>query len=115
MSRSQCSHTHPIQDGKKDQHSRVSDENIRQVVRNLHDRSWHDRETKEAYQSCKIASTCICRNSEVVEKVPQPEITQKDNILEDLSQLYAEQEEHDTEQVRCDKEEENIRCSSKHQ
>ena len=110
INRGQCSRTHPIQDGKEDQHSRVSDENIRQVVHNLHDCSWHDGETQEA---CKIASTRICKNSEAVEKVPQPEITQKDDLLEDLSQLYAEQEEHDAKQVRCDKEGENIRRSSK--
>jgi hypothetical protein len=41
----------------------------------------------------------ICRDSKAVEKVPQPDITQRDDILEDLSQLYAEQEEHDAEQI----------------
>ena len=68
---------------------------------------------QEAYQAHKIASAHICRNSEVVEKVPQPEITQKDDILEDLSQLYVEQVEHDTEQVQCGKEGKEIHCSSK--
>ena len=83
------------------------------MVCNLHDCSRHDRETQEAHQACKIVSTCICRNSEAVEKVLQPEITQKDNILEDLSQLYVEQVEHDAEQVQRGKEGEEICCSSK--
>ena len=82
----------------------MSDENIRQVVRDLHDHSWHDGETQEAYQDHKVASTHIHRNSEAVENVPKTEITQKDDILEDLSQLYAEQVEHNTEQIWCDKE-----------
>ena len=90
ISRSQHSCTHPIQSGKEDWHSRVSDKNIHQVVCNLHDCSQHDGEMQEVYQAHKIASAHIRRNSEVVEKVPQPEITQKDDILEDLSQLYAE-------------------------
>ena len=77
----------------------MSDENIRQAVRDLHNHSRHDGETQEAFQAHKIASTCIRRNSEVVEKIPQPESIQRDNILDDLSQLYAEQEEHDAEQV----------------
>ena len=76
ISGSQCSRTYPILDGKEDWHSRVSDENIRHAV---HDCSQHDRETQEAYQACKVVSTHICRNSKVVEKVPQPEITQKDD------------------------------------
>ena len=91
----------------------MSDENIHQAVHNLHDRSQHDGETQEAFQACKIAGVHIRRNSEVVEKVLQPEITQKDDILEDLSQLYAEQVEHDTEQVQCGKEGKEIRRSSK--
>ena len=70
---------------------------------------------QEAFQVHKIASAHIHRNSEMVEKVPQPDITQKDDILEDLSQLYVEQEEHDTEQVQCNKEGKNIHHSSKHQ
>ena len=65
------------------------------------------------YQAHKIVSAHICRNSEAVEKVPQPEITQKDDILEDLSQLYAEQVEHDTKQVQCGKEGKEIRRFSK--
>ena len=93
----------------------MSDENICQVVHDLHDHSRLDRETQKAFQACKIASTRICRNSEAVEKVSQPEITQKDNILKDLSQLYAEQEEHDAEQIRCNKEGKNTCHSSKHQ
>ena len=113
ISGSQHSHNHPIQDGKENRHSRVSDKNIRQGVRDLHDRSQHDGETQEAFQAHKIASAHIRRNSEVVEKIPQPEIIQRDDVLDDLLQLYVEQEEHDTEQVRCNKEGENIRRSSK--
>ena len=90
ISGSQHSYAHPIQDGKENQHSKVSDKNIRQVVRNLHDCSQHDVEMQEVYQAHKIASARIHRNSEVVKKVPQPEITQKDDILEDLSQLYVD-------------------------
>jgi hypothetical protein len=93
----------------------VSDENIRQAVHNLHDCSWHDGETQEAFQAHKVASACIRKNSEAVEKVLQLEITQRDDILEDLSQLYMEQEEHDAEQVQHNKEGENIRHSSKRQ
>jgi hypothetical protein len=115
LPRSQRSRTHPIQDGKEDQHSRVSDKNIHQAVCNLHDCSWHDGETQEVYQSHTIVNAWICRNSEVVEKVSQPEITLKDDILEDLSQLYAEQVEHDAKQVQHDKEGKNILCSSKFQ
>ena len=63
---------------------------------NLHDHSWHDGETQEVYQAHNIVSAHIHKNSEAVEKVPQPEITQKNNILEDLLQLYAEQVEHNT-------------------
>ena len=70
---------------------------------------------QEAFQAHNIASTRIRRNSEAVEKIPQPEIIQRDDILDDLSQLYAEQEEHDAEQVRCSKEGENIYRSSKRQ
>ena len=70
---------------------------------------------QEAFQAHTVASACIRKNSEAVEKVLQLEITQRDDILEDLSQLYMEQEEHDAEQVRHNKEGENIRCSSKHQ
>ena len=77
----------------------MSDKNICQVVCDLHDHSQHDGEMQEAFQACKIASTHICRDSKAVEKVPQPDITQRDDILEDLSQLYAEQEEHDAEQI----------------
>ena len=77
----------------------MSDENIHQAVHDLHDRSRHDGETQEAFQVHKIASACICRNSKAVEKVPLPEITQRDDILEDLLQLYVDQEEHDTKQV----------------
>ena len=93
----------------------MSDENIHQVVGDLHDHSWHDREMQEAFQGCKIVSTHIHRNSKAVEKVPQPEITQRDDILENLSQLYAEQEEHDAEQFQRNKEGKNIHLSSKHQ
>ena len=67
---------------------------------------------QEVFQAHKIASACICRNSEAVEK---PEIIQRDDILNNLSQLYAEQEEHYAEQVRRSKEGGNIRCSSKRQ
>ena len=49
------------------------------------------------YMICMI--THICRNIEAVENIPQPEIIPLDNILDDLSQLYVEQEEHDAEQV----------------
>ena len=70
---------------------------------------------RKCSKPAKIASTRICRNSKAVEKVPLPEITQRDDILEDLSQLYVEQQEHDAEQVRRGKEGENTCCSSKHQ
>ena len=63
----------------------------------------------------KIASARIRRNSEAIENILQPEIIQRDDILDDLSQLYAEQEEHDAEQVRRSKEGKNIHRSSKHQ
>ena len=89
----------PIQDGKEVRHSRVSDENIRQAVRDLHDHSWHDRETQEAFQAHKNASACIRRNCETVENIPQPELIPRDDILDDLSQLYAKQEEYDAEQI----------------
>ena len=82
----------------------MADKNIRQAVRDLHDRSRHDGEMQEAFQAHNIASARIRRNSEAVEKIPQPEIIQRDDILDDLSQLYAEQEEHDAEQVQCNKE-----------
>ena len=113
ISGSQHSHIPPIQDGKDKQHSRVSDENICQVVCNFHDHSQHDRETQEVYQACKVMSAHIHRNSEVVENVPQTEITQKDDILEDLSQLYAKQVEHNTKQVQHEKEDNVAHCSSK--
>ena len=77
----------------------MSDENICQAVRDLHDHSQHDGEMQEAFQACQNASAHICRNSEVVENIPQPEVIPRDNILNDLSQLYVEQEEHDTEPV----------------
>ena len=93
----------------------MSDENIRQAVRDLHDLSQHDGEMQEAFQARKIASACIRRNSEVVEKIPQPEIIQRNDIQDNLSQLYAEQEEHDVEQIRHNKESENTRSSSKRQ
>ena len=93
----------------------MSGKNIRQAVCDLHDRSRHDREMQEAFQAHKIASARIHSNSEAVEEVLQPKITQRDDILEDLSQLYVEQEEHDTEQVQCNKEGENTRHSSKRQ
>ena len=89
----------------------MSDENIHQVVGDLHDCSQNDG----AFQAHKIVSSHICRNSKAVEKVPQPEITQRHDILEDLLQLYAEQEEHDAEQVQCNNQGENICCSTKHQ
>ena len=89
----------PIQDGKEVRHSRVSDENIRQAVHDLHDHSQHDGETQEAFQACKNASARICRNSEAVESIPQPELIPRDDILDDLSQLYAEQEEYDAEKI----------------
>jgi hypothetical protein len=56
---SQHSCKHPIQDGKENQHSRVSDENIRQAVRDLHDRSPHNGETQELFQACKIVSAVL--------------------------------------------------------
>ena len=56
----------PIQDGKEVRHSRVSDENIRQVVCDLHEYSQHDGETQEVFQACKNASARIRRNSEAV-------------------------------------------------
>ena len=93
----------------------MSDKNIRQAVHDLHDHSRHDGETPEAFQARKIASACIRRNSEAVENIPQPEIIQRDDILDNLSQLYAEQEEHDAKQVRHNKEGKNICHSSKHQ
>ena len=102
IGRSQHSHSHPIQDGKEHQHLRVSDENIHQVVCDLHDCSQHDGEMQEAYQACKIARECICRNSEMVGTVLCAEITQKDDIFEDLSQLYPEQVEYDTELSQCE-------------
>ena len=89
----------PIQDGKEVRHSRVSDENIHQVVCDLHDYSQHDGETQEVFQACKNASARIRRNSEAVENIPQPELIPRDDILDDLSQLYVEQEEYDTEQI----------------
>ena len=54
---------------------------------------------QEAFQAHKIASAHIHRNSEAVEKISQLEIIQRDDVLDDLLQLYAEQEEHDTKQV----------------
>ena len=99
ISGNKCSRNHPIQDGKEDRHSRVSDKNICQAVRDLHDHSWHDGEMQEAFQAHKIASAHIHRNSEAVEKISQLEIIQRDDVLDDLLQLYAEQEEHDTKQV----------------
>ena len=89
----------PIQDGKEVRHSRVSDENIHQVVRDLHDHSRHDGETQEAFQARKNVSARIRRNSEAVENIPQPELIPRDDILDDLSQLYAEQEEYNAEQI----------------
>ena len=77
----------------------MSDENIRQAVRDLHDHSRHDGETQEAFQARKNVSARIRRNSEAVENIPQPELIPRDDILDDLSQLYAEQEEYDTEQI----------------
>jgi hypothetical protein len=68
----------------------VSDKNIHQAVRDLHNHSRHDGEMQEAFQACKIASAHIHRNSEAVEKIPQPEIIQRDDILDNLLQLYAE-------------------------
>ena len=70
---------------------------------------------QEAFQACKIASARIRRNSEAVENIPQAEIIQRDDILDDLSQLYAEQEEHDAEQVQHSKEGKNICRPSKGQ
>ena len=99
ISRSNCSRNHPIKEGKEVRHSRVSDENICQVVRDLHDHSQHDGEMQEAFQACKNASAHIRRNSEVVENIPQPELIPRDDILDDLSQLYAEQEDYDAEQI----------------
>ena len=49
ISRSNRSRNRPIQDGKEVRHSRVSDENICQVVCDLHDHSRHDGETQEAF------------------------------------------------------------------
>ena len=69
---------------------------------------------QEAYQTHKLVSACIHRNSGVVETVLHTEVTQKDDILEDLSQLYAEQVEYDTEKVWCEKEGNIAHCSSKH-
>ena len=82
----------------------MSDENIHQAVHDLHDHSRHAGERQEAFQARKIASACIHRNSKAVENIPQPEIIQRDDIRDDLSELYAEQEEHDAEQVQCNKE-----------
>ena len=70
---------------------------------------------QEAFQACQNTSARIRRNSEAVENVPQPEVIPRDDILDDLSQLYAEQEEYDAEQVRCSKDGENARHSSKRQ
>ena len=66
ISGSQHSYAHPIQDGKENQHSKVSDKNIRQVVCNLHDCCQYDVEMQKVYQAHKITSARICRNSEVV-------------------------------------------------
>ena len=77
----------------------MSDENIRQVVCDLHDYSQHDGEMQEVFQACKNASAHIRRNSEAVENIPQPELIPRDDILDDLSQLYAEQEEYDAKQI----------------
>jgi hypothetical protein len=106
----------PIQDGKDKRDSRVSDENIHQAVHDLHDHSQHDREMQEVYHACKIVSACICRNNEAVENVLQTEINQKDDILEDLSQLYVEQVEHDTKQVQHGKEgvRATLQCQGSH-
>ena len=54
---------------------------------------------QEAFQAHKIASARIHRNSEAVENIPQPEIIQRGDILDDLLKLYVEQEEHEAEQV----------------
>ena len=105
----------PIQDGKEVRHSRVSDENIHQAVHDLHDHSQHDGEMQEAFQARKNASAHIRRNSEAVENIPQPEVIPRDDILDNLLQLYAEQEEYDTEQIRRNKDGENARRSSKRQ
>ena len=86
-----------------------------QAVCDLHDCSQPDGEMQEAFQAHKIVSAHICRNIKVVEKVPQPEITQRDDILEDLLQLYAEQEQHDAEQVQCNNQCKNMHRSAKHQ
>ena len=49
----------------------------------------------------------------MVENIPQPEIISRDDILDNLSQLYVEQEEYDAKQVRCSKDGENACHSSK--
>ena len=77
----------------------MSDTNICQAVCDLHDHSRHDGEMQEAFQACKNASAPIRRNSEAVENIPQPELILRDDILDDLLQLYAEQEEYDTEKI----------------
>ena len=99
ISGSNRSRNRPIKDGKEVRHSRVSDENIRQAVCDLHDHSQHDGETQEVFQACKNASAHIRRNNEAVENIPQPEFIPRDDILDDLLQLYAEQEEYDTEKI----------------
>ena len=94
ISGSQHSCSHPIW------HLRVSDENICQVVHNLDDFSQHDGEAQEVFQACKVMSTHIHRNSKKVETIPCTEITQKDDLIDDLSHLYAEQVKYNTKKAQ---------------
>ena len=82
-------------------------------MHDLHDRSRHDRETKEAYHARKTASGRIHRDSEAVEITPQTKVTRKDDLIEDITQLHAEQAAHDAEQLRHEKEDDMGRRSSK--
>src|SRR6202167_3066714 len=93
-------------------HSKVSDENIREAMRNLHMPTRRANESRDEYNSRLAASLCLRKEQEEREKAERRDLQRQRELRDEAEMLRREQEEYNTEQLRREKESETIRKPS---
>ena len=89
----------PIEDGRESRHSRLSDDNIRQAMRELHTPTRRTGETQIEFNARKAASLRI-RQEEVDETTSQTRLTRQDELNDELVHLQMEQIAHNAELIQ---------------
>ena len=93
-------------------HSKVSDENIREAMRNLHMPTRRANESRDEYNSRLAASLRLRKEQEEREKAERRDLQRQRELRDEAEMLRREQEEYNTEQLRREKESETIRKPS---